>query len=154
MLKLRYTKDDLTNETLRSHVGTMIMLWAKHDWDCLCFDWEYDISPIIDYVVSYNCMIKMTQSDREWEVYEWISWREVAILDEKWDPTWDVSVLSFEEWKPSNYETPFLHEWYYYVPSDMMSRDDAMILVNNWGEIVTLTQYKELQALLSPEMTI
>ena len=154
MIKLRYTKDDLTNETLRSHVVTMIMLWATHDLDCLCFDWEYDISPIIDYVVSYNCMIKMIQSDREWEVYEWISGREVEVKDENGIPTWEMSVLSFEGWKPMHYDTPLLHEWYYYVPSDMMKRDDAMILVNNWGEIVTLTQYKELQALLSPEMTI
>jgi len=89
-------------------------------------------------------MIQMSQSDREWEVYEWISGREVNVLDEKWDPTWDVSVLSFEEWKPMHYDTPLLHEWYYYVPSDMMNRDDVKVMLNNWGEIVTLTEYIEL----------
>jgi len=155
MLKLRYTKDNLTNETLRSSVATMIMLWAKHDGECLCFGLEYDISPIIDYVVSYNCMIQMSQSDREWEVYEWISGREVNVLDEKWDPTWDVSVLSFEEWKPMHYDTPLLHEWYYYVPSDMMNRDDAKVMLNNWCKIVNISDYLEMlpkENILSNEM--
>ena len=150
MLKLHYTKQDLINETLRSHVGTMIMLWATHDGDCLCFHWEYDTTDIFDYIVEYKCFIKLAKELREWEVFVWMSWRENPVLDENGEETWEVSVLSFQDWKPSNYDTPILHEWFYYIPSDMMSRDDAKIILQNLGEIVTIQEYKELQSILSP----
>jgi len=100
-------------------------------------------------------MIQMSQSDREWEVYEWISGREVEVKDENGIPTWEMSVLSFEGWKPSNYSTPLLHEWYYYVPSDMMNRDDAKVMLNNWCKIVNISDYLEMlpkENILSNEM--
>lgn len=144
MIKLSYTQQDLiADQLLKGTVQMMLMLWARHDWEFLTCtnEWVFPFE-LLKYVIHYDCFVKMPEAARNGEVYPWISWREVNLAQEGEQE--NIKILTRDERKPDNYTPPLLHEWHYYIPSDITTRKNVQVMLANWCEIITIQQYLSL----------
>lgn len=144
MIQLHYTAQDLfENKLLRETASIMMMLWAKHDWHCLIYHWDYEFPiKLIKYVVKYDCFIKMKENEWNGEVYDWLDGREFVNKDET------VSVISFSEWKDENFTDPLEYDWYVYIPSDIkywwLNWKQLQVFIDKGCDIVSIEDYRKI----------
>lgn len=156
MIKLHYTQEDLiSNSSLRDAVQMLIMLGADIEQKKLVYSNWYkpDIS-IYPYITEYSCFIKMPLSDREWEVYEWLPWRQVNIAKD-WEPE-DIKTLTRSEWKKNDFMDQYEDWTYIYIPSDIYKKDpetwkhqhfsgqELQVFIDNLCTVITIEEYKQL----------
>jgi len=147
MIKLNYTTEDIIkNELLRNTVQTLLMIGAKYD-DGFFFDWDYPLPyALFPYVDEYYCFIKMSEAQRNGDVFAGLPWGTTPIMID-WQETWDVSALSFSLWKDPFFTTPVLLDWFYYIPSDIrgwFNWEELQIFLDKKCEIITISQYQQI----------
>lgn len=148
MIQLQYTQQDLvSNPDLMSSVQILIMLGWKIQNRTLYYDGSYTPPlSIYPFILAYTCLIKMSVSDRQWEVYDGMPDR---IINEAqaWEPE-QIRILTRSERKDHNFDEPFEHEGFVYVPSDIhnwyMTGQQLQVMISNWCEIITTQEYTSL----------
>lgn len=144
MIKLQYEQADLvSNSSLRDAVQMLFMLGADIQYKKLVYsNWYVPDIAIYPYITEYSCFIKMSLSDRQWEVYEWLTWRQTTLEDET------TKTLTRSEWKLENFTDPYELDWFVYIPSDIKWKDFSgeklQIFIDNWCTILTTQEYIDL----------